>query len=73
MMIAIGVIIGVFVGFIAATVIIKARSIGSLKINNSDPDDAPYLFLELSEDVNNLFHKSYVVMKVDIRNDIPRK
>ena len=43
----------------------RKNMVGTLLVNTSDPDDAPYLFLELSKDVSDVTNKRYVVLKVN--------
>ena len=42
------------------------KSVGDLRIYDSDPDDGPYLFLELNKDVETVSKKKYITLKVDI-------
>jgi hypothetical protein len=58
-----GVILIIFRGFLA----------GSLRIDTSDPEDSPYMFLELLKDLNSITQKKYVILKVNTNNFIPRK
>lgn len=61
-----------FCGFAAGSIFESARnrakneSVGTLKVNNSDPD-GPYLFLELSTYPEDIMQKEYVTMKVETR------
>ena len=47
--------------------------IGNLRIDQSDPEDGPYLFLELKKGVGSFKSKRYVILKVNIKNYISRK
>lgn len=49
------------------------KPIGTLRIDQSDPDEAPYLFLELSEDPRKLMKSTYVTLKVNAKNYISHK
>lgn len=60
---------GVLIGTIIYAIAVKTASVGTLRIDQSDPDDSPYLFLEL-KDVNTIFSKKYVTMKVELKNYI---
>jgi hypothetical protein len=55
-------------GLIAGGIIMKLwlsnTTIGTLRMDTSDPEDGPYLFLELSEDIRELYRKEYVRFKV---------
>ena len=47
--------------------------VGDLRIDTSDPDDNPYLFLELSKDLNFVRRKKYITLKVNTISYIPHK
>ena len=64
--------IGIVVGSIITRIIIKLLDIGTLRIDTSDPD-GPFMFLELSKDVNAVASKKYVVLKVNLKNYISQK
>lgn len=61
-----------FCGFVAGSIFEAARnrakkeSVGTLKVNDSDPD-GPYLFLELSTYPEDIMREEYVTMKVETR------
>ena len=64
-------LIGIVVGLILSRFIFKEKPVGSLRVDQSDPDSGPYLFLELShEGVDAIYKKRYVVLKVNIKNYI---
>ena len=65
--------IGILVGIVCTTVITRSKSVGSLRVDMSDPDDGPYLFLELSKDIEELYRKKYVTFKVRLKNFIPHE
>ena len=48
------------------------KTVGTLRIDNSDPEDGPYLFLELAEgsNPNNFKNRAYVTFKVNATNFI---
>ena len=64
--------IGIVVGSIITRIIIRPLGIGTLRIDTSDPD-GPFMFLELSKDVNTVASKKYVVLKVNLKNYISQK
>ena len=71
---AIPFLFGILVGIFAAKVIFQEKPIGSLRIDESDPDSGPYLFLEL--DPNNadaIYKKEYVRLRIRIENYISHK
>lgn len=74
MMIVIGIsasILGFILGFTVSTVCKKY--VGTLRIDQSDPNDSPYLFLEMSEDPRRLLNKKRVNLKVNTQNYISQK
>jgi hypothetical protein len=65
--------IGILVGIVCTTVATRTKLVGSLRVDMSDPDDGPYLFLELSKDIGEIYRKKYVMFKVSLKNFIPQK
>lgn len=51
----------------------RKEPVGDLRIDTSDPDDNPYLFLELSKDLNFVRRKKYITLKVNTISYIPHK
>ena len=66
-------VIGILVGCIITLSIFRMRTVGSLRIDTSDPDDGPYLFLELSRDVSVVYQRKYVTLKVNTKSFIPHE
>lgn len=61
-------IFGFIIGCAIKTIMSRRKSIGELHIDDSDPYDGPYLFLELSNEPMTIKRNSYVTMKVvDVR------
>lgn len=71
----IGVVLGVVIGWIIGRFTYKTKPIGNLRIDSSDPDDGPYLFLELSSKStpNLLKLKKYVTLEVKVENYVSHK
>lgn len=65
--------IGILVGIVCTTVVTRSKSVGSLRVDRSDPDDGLYLFLELSKDIEEIYRKKYVTFKVSLKNFIPHE
>ncbi|MDD2299645.1 MAG: hypothetical protein PHU69_08370 [Fermentimonas sp.] len=65
--------IGMLIGCILTRIIFQTRSVGSLRVDTSDSDDSPYLFLELSKDIEEIYRKKYVMFKVSLKNFIPHE
>ena len=64
---------GFMVGFFILYIIFCLKSVGSLRIDRSDSEDKPYLFLELYKNIECLLNEKYVILKINIKNFIPRK
>ena len=75
--IVIGVLVGGFIGCIITRNAMIKKSlesfVGTLRVDTSDPDDNPYMFLELSKDVNAVTSKKSVMLKVSTENFISQK
>jgi hypothetical protein len=63
---------GICIGLAAGVIIFKRKISGTIRIDQSD--SVPYLFLELSDDVEKtIMKKRYATFKVDVRNYISHK
>lgn len=69
-----GVLIGVLFGFwIVRGLFIRKLPIGALRVDRSDPEDGPYLFLELYPGGKEaIMCEKYVVLSVKLEDYIPR-
>lgn len=57
------------VGFILGILASKPKTVGFLKVDYSDPDDGPYLFLELKENGLEYIESSdYITLKVSMKD-----
>ena len=65
--------IGFMIGCVMAALIFRTFIIGTLRVDTSDPDDRPYMFLELTKNVQAVMRKKYVVLKVNTKNFISQK
>lgn len=58
---------GVIVGIFLAILILRKEPIGTLRVDYSDPDSGPYLFLEIPQKNTHLItQKKTVTFKVDL-------
>lgn len=73
MEVAIVFVIGLLIGLISMDVISRIDSIGTLRVDDSLPDEGPYLFLELTKDINHIRRKKYIVLKVNTDSYIPHE
>lgn len=64
---------GVFAGISVTTIIFRAFLVGILRIDTSDHNDNPYMFLELSKGISKIVAKKYVILKVNTKNLVPHK
>lgn len=64
--------IGVVVGCIISAVVRSVKSVGTLRLDTSDPD-GPFMFLELSKGIPAIASKKYVLLKVNLKSYISRK
>lgn len=64
--------IGVMMGSVTSNILHLKNHIGTLRIDNSDPDGT-YLFLELSKDIKSFNKKKSVVLTVKDKNYISQK
>jgi hypothetical protein len=66
--------LGALVGCIFANVVWLCFKVGRLRIITSDePGEKPYIFLELSKEVEKVATKKYIVLEVDFRKSVPRE
>lgn len=64
MLIIISFILGLLVGVVLTLIVIQVQRVGNLVINFSDPlDEKPFL-LELKKDINTVYKKKYISLKV---------
>ena len=64
------VLIGFVGGMVFCLVCLAARSIGTLRVEQADPTEQPYLFLELDKPVESVINKKYVLFRVIKKNFI---
>ena len=66
--------VGVLLGCFITQFLTRPKTMGSLRVDRSDPDDAPYLFLELHEPiVDRLVDGEYVTFKVECKDFFSQK
>lgn len=65
--------IGIVVGCILSRLIPK-KIVGTLRVDHSDPDSGPYLFLELNHGgMETMKKKKYVLFEVNLKSYIPHE
>ena len=70
----VGVVIGVIIGCMVRKKPSTSEPLGTLVIDRSDPDDGPYMFLEIGnrENVAVIMRQEAVTLKVEQRNYVSR-
>lgn len=66
-------IVGVLIGSVLTVLVTRKRPIGRLRIDRSDPNDQPYMFLELYKNVGDISSQKQVVLEVSNENYISQK
>lgn len=66
--------IGIMVGVLLSRFIFREKPVGSLRVDESDPDSEPYLFLELDRSgADAIYKQRYVRLRVELKNYISHK
>ena len=68
-------IFGVLIGSCVTRLVInkKMQTSGTLVIDNSDTEDGPYMFLELTEQIDNVYVMEKIILEVRKENYLSRK
>lgn len=67
-------VIGIMVGVLLSRFIFREKPVGSLRVDESDPDSGPYLFLELDRSgADAIYKQRYVRLRVELKNYISHK
>ena len=65
---------GILIGLLVSKFVFNDKPIGSLRVDKSDPDSEPYLFLELDAGgMSDIYKKQSVRLRVKIKNYISHK
>lgn len=71
---AFGIIVGILISGIFVWRLSCSRNIGDLRLDSSDPDSLPYLFLEIHRNKRHLIKSGkYVITRVKEEDYIPQK
>lgn len=73
MIIIFAVIAAFVIGILIGVRLLPERPIGDLRVDRSDLDDGPHLFLELDTDVRTITTKKRVVFRVKAVDFIPHE
>ena len=66
-------ILGMIAGYNLAMMKIHSKTFGTIRIDRSDPDDGPYLFLELKGHPDVLMNEKFVMFEVSNENLVSQK
>lgn len=66
-------VIGIVVGFAVSEILSRKDSMGSIRVDSSDPYDGPYLFLEMTKSIDTLKKRKYATFKVNTISYIPHE
>lgn len=66
-------LIAVVIGFVIGRITKHDRPLGDLRVDRSDPDNGPMLFLELDTDVSTIMRQRYATFRVKVKNYLPHK
>lgn len=66
-------LLGFVIGFLSACIAVLRLKIGTLRVDQSDPEDEPYMFLELSKNMGDITNRKYVLLDVRHENYISQK
>lgn len=70
----IGIIVGAIIGIFCGKYIALKKTTGSLRVDQSDPDSGPYLFLELSQrGISKIYRKKHIVLEINVSDYIPHE
>lgn len=67
------VLLGFVSGMVFFLIYLAAKSIGTLRIDQSDPTEPPYLFLDLDKPVESIIKEKYVLFRVSKKNFISQE
>lgn len=70
MEVVIAIIAGAIIGSLATFYSLRARFVGTLRIDNSEPDEPPRMFLELSKGLGDISSLKRVCLDVSTENYI---
>ena len=60
-------VIGILIGVAVSRLIFSEKPIGTLKVDDTDPDGGPYLFLEIDRGrLGDIYRNQHVCVRVDI-------
>lgn len=67
------VVLGIVIGYNYAMFKIRSKVFGAIRIDRSDPDDGPYLFLESRQHPDALMNERFVIFEVRNEDYVSQK
>ena len=67
---SLGVLAGMVIATISTLIVARRLKVGTLRIDRSDPEDHPYMFLEISKGVGDISEFKYVILDISNKNYI---
>ena len=61
---------GLLLGLLIFGVAIRKSAVGTLRIDQSDPEDGPYPFLEGTKPLHYIMSRKFIILKVKVENYI---
>lgn len=61
-------IAGFMTGITIAIKIVSKKIAGSIKVNDSDPQEPPYIFAVFNKDISEVLKQKYVILMIDEPN-----
>lgn len=61
-------LLGIAIGVVSTVVISRKKAVDELLVDTSDPEDGPYMFLNLKHTPVEIMQKKHVTLKITITN-----
>lgn len=60
---------GLVIGGMTVRLVYRLNHAGTLYINDLNPDEEPYVFLELDRDIYDLYLEEYITLRVNLKRE----
>lgn len=60
-------VVGILVGIVGTIIYYRVHTSGTLYINDTNPNEEPYVFLELDEDIYDIYLDRYITFKLNVK------
>ena len=70
---SLGVLVGMIISLVSTLIVARTITAGTLRIDKSDPQDDPYMFLEISKGVGDLADRKHIILTVSTKSYISQK